>query len=405
METISKDEIHEALRWFSDSVQLAEVELVERFPQLKETGALNERANHVRALLLEAIEALRPPRSLAFGALESRAYDVLTLRYVENMTLGQMADELLLSQRQIQRDLAQAEEKLARMLATWANERHDHLREASRDSLSDELRTLTSQPAQVQLAEVLESATNLLRRLAARLSVRLEWLTAAPTANVVTDRAVLKQVLVQLLSVAIHGAAGGAVSLSVNEDEETVAVSIRFNAEQRSWQSDRLSDAQRIAASQGIGCQLDLGELGAVELSLRFRSGRPVAVLVVEDNNDAVDLYHRYLGTGNWQLHRLPDPRLTYEVARQNRPDVIMLDIMMSRVDGWSVLESLSQHADTADIPVLVCSVVNDPELAAALGARSYLKKPFSQGQLVVALRQCLSSRRPAAPPGPAPRR
>jgi CheY-like chemotaxis protein len=61
---------------------------------------------------------------------------------------------------------------------------------------------------------------------------------------------------------------------------------------------------------------------------------------------------------------------------------------MMPEMDGWELLQRLRSHPSTAAIPVIICSVFNDPELAYSLGASTILTKPVKQTDLVDALRQ-----------------
>jgi CheY-like chemotaxis protein len=69
---------------------------------------------------------------------------------------------------------------------------------------------------------------------------------------------------------------------------------------------------------------------------------------------------------------------------------------MMPKLDGWTLLRDLAANADTAGLPVIVCSVVQDTQLSEALGARAHLCKPVAQGELLQALSQCLRSRAPS---------
>jgi CheY-like chemotaxis protein len=61
--------------------------------------------------------------------------------------------------------------------------------------------------------------------------------------------------------------------------------------------------------------------------------------------------------------------------------------VMMPGMDGWEVLQRLRNHPDTQHIPVIICSVFNDPELAYALGASSFLSKPVRREDIIKALR------------------
>jgi CheY-like chemotaxis protein len=69
-------------------------------------------------------------------------------------------------------------------------------------------------------------------------------------------------------------------------------------------------------------------------------------------------------------------------MARQLGPSAINLDIMMPELDGWSVLRLLKDDAALADIPVVLCTIVNDRHRGFALGAADYLLKPVSRDQL-----------------------
>jgi CheY-like chemotaxis protein len=61
---------------------------------------------------------------------------------------------------------------------------------------------------------------------------------------------------------------------------------------------------------------------------------------------------------------------------------------MMPEMDGWELLQRLRNHPQTADIPVVICSVINNPDLAYSLGASLFLPKPVSRDDVLEALRQ-----------------
>ena len=407
---VSREEVHEALSHLYDNDLLGQSLLASRFPGLADLP-LGKRADRLRALLLEAIEVLRPSRRCAFGSLESRHYDVLCLRYVEDMPATRMAEELSLGRRQVHRDLLEAEFRLAEVLA--ARIRADELKQQPRqaasgrapeptrgpggtvranDPLSDELMVLRSQPAVVDMLALLRSALKLLAPLAERTGANIEAPVETGAIYVTADPAILRQLIIQLIGFAIQLAPHGQVPIDLQQSSDGTSLTIGFPALDGA-QLASLKEAQRIALSQRIQCEIAKSANGKTAVHLHFQGSSPFLVLVVEDNPGAVELYRRYLEGSGWRVHSTSDPRLASALARSHQPDAIILDIMMPGLDGWSVIESLSSSPATAAIPILICSVVQDIHLGEALGVKAYLKKPVARGELLAALNQCLPQR------------
>jgi PAS domain S-box-containing protein len=110
--------------------------------------------------------------------------------------------------------------------------------------------------------------------------------------------------------------------------------------------------------------------------------------LVIEDSFSTAAQLTRYLTELGATVETYPYGIGAVERALILQPDVIILDILLPNESGWEVLRQLKADPHTRDIPVVVVSVLNEPERALALGAAAYIVKPVLRDQLVSALRQ-----------------
>jgi signal transduction histidine kinase/CheY-like chemotaxis protein len=105
-------------------------------------------------------------------------------------------------------------------------------------------------------------------------------------------------------------------------------------------------------------------------------------ILAIDDDEQVISLYQRYLKPQGYQVIPLTDPKLALQRAKELKPYAITLDIMMPEVDGWQVLQKLKNDPDTRGIPIVICSIMEDEEKGFSLGAADYLVKPFLQEEL-----------------------
>ena len=117
---------------------------------------------------------------------------------------------------------------------------------------------------------------------------------------------------------------------------------------------------------------------------------REAQILFVDDNADALRLFERYLQDTHYRPLPLLEPERILEMAAEAHPEAIVLDVMLPGTDGWELLGRLREHPATREIPVLVCTILPQEELALALGAAAFIRKPVSREELLSALARVL---------------
>ena len=119
---------------------------------------------------------------------------------------------------------------------------------------------------------------------------------------------------------------------------------------------------------------------------------KKAVVLVIDDDASIRDIMSRVLIAEGIRPVTASDGAMGLERAREISPDLIILDVHMPKIDGWSVLSTLKADAALRDIPVIIHSVSDDRDLGYMLGATEYLVKPVDRNQLLSMLRRHIAS-------------
>ena len=125
--------------------------------------------------------------------------------------------------------------------------------------------------------------------------------------------------------------------------------------------------------------------------ALKGPDGRPIRVLVVDDESTLAELVGLALRYEGWDVRTAPDGQTALSIARDFRPDLAVLDVMLPDIDGLEVLRRL--RADQQRMPVLFLTArddVNDRIAGLTAGGDDYVTKPFSVEELVLRLRALL---------------
>ena len=103
-------------------------------------------------------------------------------------------------------------------------------------------------------------------------------------------------------------------------------------------------------------------------------------ILVIEDNVDNLELVSFLLERSGFQTIKATDGRNGLEIARTNRPDLILMDLTIPEIDGWNLVQRLKQDPATTSIPVLAMTahiLPGDRKRAIDSGCDGYITKPL----------------------------
>jgi len=121
--------------------------------------------------------------------------------------------------------------------------------------------------------------------------------------------------------------------------------------------------------------------------ALSTAEGAPT-VLVIDDDPTVHDLMNRFLSKEGFHMVAALGGEEGLRLAKELRPAVITLDALMPGMDGWAVLTALKADAATADIPVIMVTILEEKHMGYALGAMDYLTKPIDWGRLTTVLQR-----------------
>ena len=276
------------------------------------------------------------------------------------------------------------------------------------------------------IVDLVQEVQSTLEPLVARNRNRLEVRIAPEVGTIHSDRTKLRQSLFNLLSNAAKFTEDGRIELSVRLIDESDLVEfavadtgIGMTQEQiaKLFQPFQQADASTARNYGGTGLGLAISQHfcrmlgGDIRVESEPKRGSTFAmrvpaiapdaraevaesaaraatasgggtVLIVDDEKATHDLLERELSSAGYRIMHAAGGREGLRLAKQARPDVITLDIIMPDLDGWSVLKALKADPDLCDIPVVLVTIMRDRDLGFALGAVDYITKPLDREML-----------------------
>jgi len=117
-------------------------------------------------------------------------------------------------------------------------------------------------------------------------------------------------------------------------------------------------------------------------------------IVYVEDDQDTINLVSLILNRHGFQLIGVTDSKNSLELISAEKPDLVLLDLMMPEIDGWEIFRQLKKKPETKNIPVIIITAKAQP-IDKVLGLQiakvdDYICKPFTPEELISSIKNVL---------------
>jgi signal transduction histidine kinase/CheY-like chemotaxis protein len=286
---------------------------------------------------------------------------------------------------------------------------------------------------EVDLKALIEEVRSIVAPLATSSGNRFDIVCPDDLGTFYTDRTKLKQSLLNLLGNASKFTQQGRVALELRAGDEELSfivsdTGIGMTEEQlgRLFQAFSQADASTTRRYGGTGLGLAITkhfcEMLGGRITVESEPGRgstftitlptqaapeaqappelvaaipPVTagdhralVMVVDDDPPSRELLTAIVRREGYRVIEAADGEAALSLAREHRPDIITLDVLMPRLDGWAVLAALKSDVGLREIPVIIVTVLADRGIALSLGAAEFVTKPVDRARLAAVIRE-----------------
>ena len=358
----------------------------------------------VQSRLIQWITTLKPAPTTPQQTRTMQLYDVLHQRFVLGLTQEESAHNLYMSSRTLQRTQRNAVHLLARRIweshqthvtATNGVDSFQNITPATWEmQLQQELRSLQQNisDATCDLQVAIRGALRIAAESPYRASVSLLVEGVPENCLVQLHTSITEQVVLMVLVALEQAITSGEIVLEVEVTSAHAEVTFTASPISDPVEID-IALAQELIDAQGGALVLD-STVDTLRVTLHLPRAQHVSgrytVLVVDDNADLVTLYATYCIDTDYDVIHIGQGNRLFKTVSEMHPDVIFLDVLLPDVNGWQLLMDLKTTPTTRDIPVVVCSIITDAQMALNLGAVLYLKKPVWRQQFLDALNQVL---------------
>jgi CheY-like chemotaxis protein len=353
-------------------------------------------------ILTKAIEGIKPKPGTPSQSRSWRIYDLLNFCYLQQLNQDAASNQIGISSRHLRRERQAALEALAYFLIEKYPDDFKNVIEgepkngssAEEDpipTVAEELAWINDSAPKdpVNVEHVVKEVFELIRPLVDQYRGTLVLQDLSFLSGMSLHQVALKEILIDLISLLIRWVPGGKVTITSNGSPIgpfIQAVGEICGSELQKSNSDSHKDLLAQIVSLGAS-KVDYSinsERVVVEVYFQIKEQYPI--LVIDDNADVLQLFSRYTENTSYRLVGAKDLAEALLIINEIQPKLILLDVMMPHMDGWNVLGTLRNHPMSNHIPVVICSVLAQEELARSLGASGYIRKPVTRPDFLAGL-------------------
>jgi PAS domain S-box-containing protein len=228
-----------------------------------------------------------------------------------------------------------------------------------------------------------------------RPGVMLEKQVDENISTIYSDQDKIRQILLNLLSNAAKFTHEGSITLSVRKDGENLLIAVKDTgigisdeALPRIFKEFQQADSSTTRQYGGTDPE------PAPVISTTPHPAEKKRILVIDDDPDAVYLLQENLDPQEFEISGSRNGQDGIHMAKEQQPQAILLDVIMPGMDGWQTLNLLKADPATANIPVILLTIVDKKALGFRLGAAAYLLKPLDPIAVRDTLRRVIKTER-----------
>ena len=400
------EELHKSLRNLYDSAVL----LKGKLPVLFAVHDTTNPGAVIRRILIDSIQSLKPEASVPLHAQTWRIYQILTYRFVEQISQKEVADDLNLSIRQLRRlekiavqslgiylwNKFELEKKVEPISRLSLEESADEVVETIANGVDELKRLEESFSTEIaSLKSVMEAVLNTVRSLL--ISSKIEVVNQIPDGltDIFVQLSPLRQALFNLLNLVARTIPESNLYLVAKEEDKDIQLQLicrlDLHTGKTTFPVDELEISHQLVKMAGGEFNPFIeNTAGQWIATLNLPKKEQIPILMIDDNIDVLRLVERHLSGTRFRFLGTSHPERALTIANDYLPRIILIDVMLPGIDGWELLGRLREGLITRSIPIIVCTFLPQEELALSLGAAEFLHKPFTRSALLSTLGQVI---------------